>query len=165
MTVLAAHEGLVPFTSNVVPLATGEFDFPLGCAPLLARPVPAGFPSPADDYVEGRINLNAYLIQHEEATFFMRVEGDSMRDFGILDGDLLVVDRSLTAVHENVVIAVVDGEFTVKQLLLGPRGYVLHAANAAFADVAIRADQELEVWGVVRWAIHKVWPCPLAPLR
>lgn len=124
--------------------------------PLLARAVPAGFPSPADDYVSGRISLDAYLIQHQEATFFLHVSGDSMRGLGIFDGDLLVVDRALQAVHESVVIAVVDSEFMVKQLLHTPHGYVLRSANPAYRDIVVGAEQELTIWGVVRWAIHRV---------
>lgn len=126
--------------------------------PLFAHAVPAGFPSPADDYTEGRISLDEHLIQHKEATFFLRVEGDSMRDLGVLDGDLLVVDRSLNPEHGNVVVAVVDGEFTVKQLQRVSGGWLLHAANPHYRDIAIEEGQELSVWGVVRWAIHKVWP-------
>ncbi|MEQ1917313.1 MAG: translesion error-prone DNA polymerase V autoproteolytic subunit, partial [Gallionella sp.] len=80
---------------------------------LLRGAVPAGFPSPADDYIEGRLSLDDHLVRHKESTFFMRVAGDSMRGLGIFDGDLLVVDRAMPATHGSVVIAVVDGEFTV----------------------------------------------------
>lgn len=124
--------------------------------PVLARAVPAGFLTPADDCVAGRISLDAYLVQHQEATFFLRVAGDSMRDLGIFDGDLLVVDRAQPAVHASVVIAVVDAAFTVKQLLHTPQGYVLRAANPAYADIVVGAEQELTIWGVVRWAIHQI---------
>ena len=105
--------------------------------PLFGHAIPAGFPSPADDYTEERISLDEHLIQHKEATFFLKVDGDSMRDLGILNGDLLVVDRSLNPEHGNVVIAVVDGEFTVKQLQRVHGGYTLHAANPAYEDIAI----------------------------
>ena len=86
----------------------------------------------------------------------MRVAGDSMRGLGISDGDLLVVDRSLPATHECVVIAVVDGEFTVKQLLHTPQGLVLHAAHPDYPDMPIKPEQDFSVWGVVKWSIHKV---------
>lgn len=132
---------------------------------LLARPVPAGFPSPADDYVEARISLDEHLVRHREATFFLRVEGDSMRGLGIFDGDLLVVDRALVPVDGSVVIAVVDGAFTVKQLYRTSGGIVLKAANQAYADITISPDSELVVWGVVRWAIHRVWPWNDDPSR
>lgn len=145
------------------PWCTREF---AGTGGLLARPVPAGFPSPADDYVEARISLDEYLVRHREATFFLRVEGDSMRGLGIFDGDLLVVDRALVPVEGSVVIAVVDGAFTVKQLYrTSGGGAVLKAANPAYADIAISADSELVVWGVVRWAIHRVWPWNDEPSR
>src|SRR3990170_1047335 len=123
---------------------------------LLRSAVPAGFPSPADDYVEQRINLDEHLIQHRESTFFMRVAGDSMRGLGIFDGDLLVVDRALPAAHGCVVIAVLDGEFTVKQLLHTADGQILRAAHPGYADTLIKPEQDFSIWGVVSWNIHKV---------
>ena len=123
---------------------------------LLRVAVPAGFPSPADDYVERRISLDEHLIQHPESTFFMRVAGDSMRGLGIFDGDLLVVDRAVPAAHGCVVIAVLDGEFTVKQLLHTAQGQVLRAAHPGYADTLIRPEQDFSIWGVVRWNVHKV---------
>lgn len=123
---------------------------------LLRRAVPAGFPSPADDYVERSISLDEHLIQHRESTFFMRVAGDSMRGLGIFDGDLLVVDRALPATHGCVVIAVVDGEFTVKQLLHTSKGQVLRAAHPDYADMHIKPEQDFAIWGVVSWNVHKV---------
>lgn len=122
---------------------------------LLRHAIPAGFPSPADDYVEQRISLDAHLVQHRESTFFMRVAGDSMRGSGIFDGDLLVVDRAVTATHGCVVIAVVDGEFTVKHLLHTSDGQVLRAAHPDYADMRIKPEQDFSIWGVVSWNIHK----------
>ena len=141
---------------GLTPVANLDALLPRDKYPLLARPVPAGFPPPADDYVEGRISLDDYLVQHKEATFFLKVAGDSMRGLGIFDGDLLVVDRAQQAMHQSVVIAVLEHEFTVKQLLHTPTGYVLRAANPAYADIVIQPEQELTIWGVVRWAIHRV---------
>jgi DNA polymerase V len=123
---------------------------------LLRKAVPAGFPSPADDYVERRLSLDEHLIQHKESTFFMRVAGHSMRDLGIFDGDLLVVDRAAAATHGCVVVAVVDGEFTVKQLLYTAQGKVLRAAHPDYPDVVVSAEQEFSIWGVVQWNVHKV---------
>lgn len=123
---------------------------------LLRRAVPAGFPSPADDYVERRLSLDEHLIEHRESTFFMRVAGASMCGMGIYDGDLLVVDRALPATPGSVVIAVVDGEFTVKQLLHTPDGLILRAAHPDYPDLRIRAEQDFSIWGVVRWNIHKL---------
>ncbi len=122
---------------------------------LLRRAIPAGFPSPAEDYVEQRISLDEHLIKRRESTFFMRVAGDSMRGLGIFDGDLLVVDRALSATPGCVVIAVVDGEFTVKQLLYTPNGPVLRAAHPDYPDTHILPEQDFTIWGVVSWNVHK----------
>jgi DNA polymerase V len=123
---------------------------------LLRRAVPAGFPSPADDYVERRLSLDEHLIQHKESTFFMRVAGHSMRDLGIYNGDLLIVDRSIPAAHGSVVVAVIDGEFTVKQLRHTPEGHVLRAAHPDYPEVMIKPEQDFSIWGVVQWNVHKV---------
>lgn len=123
---------------------------------LLRTAVPAGFPSPADDYVERRLSLDEHLIEHRESTFFMRVAGHSMRDLGIFDGDLLVVDRSVPAAHGCVVVAVIEGEFTVKQLLYTPQGKVLRAAHPDYPEVIVTADQDFSIWGVVQWNVHRV---------
>lgn len=129
---------------------------PLPGYPLLARPVPAGFPSPATDYYEERLSLDEHLVEHQEATFFVRVQGHSMTGFGIHDGDLLVVDRSLEPQDRSVVVAVVDGGFTVKQMCRIPDGILLRSGTPGHKDILVSGDQELSVWGVVRWAIHKV---------
>jgi DNA polymerase V len=123
---------------------------------LLRRAVPAGFPSQADDYVERRLSLDEHLIQHKESTFFMRVAGHSMRDLGIFDGDLLVVDRSVPATHGCVVVAVIDGEFTVKQLLYTPQGKVLRAAHPDYPEIAVSAEHDFSIWGVVQWNVHRL---------
>jgi DNA polymerase V len=123
---------------------------------LLRKAVPAGLPSPADDCVERSLSLDEHLIQHRESTFFMRVAGHSMRDLGIFDGDLLVVDRSVPAAHGCVVVAVIDGEFTVKQLLYTPHGKVLRAAHPDYPEIAITPGQDFSIWGVVQWNVHKV---------
>ena len=85
--------------------------------PLFGSQVPAGFPSPADDHLESELDLNEYLIDHPSETFFVRAKGDSMQQAGIFDKDLLIVDRSLTAKHNDIVIAAVGGELTVKRLM------------------------------------------------
>lgn len=121
---------------------------------LLRRAIPAGLPvSSGDD--AGRLDLDEHLIRHRDSTFFMRVAGDSMRGLGIFDGDLLVVDRAQPATHGCVVIALVDGEFTVKQLLHTPGGQVLRAAHPGCGDIHIRAGQEFAIWGVVSWNVHR----------
>ena len=126
--------------------------------PVFTSTITAGFPSPAEDYIEMGIDLNEHLVQHKEATFFLRVKGDSMTGLGILNEDLLVVDRSLPVKDGNIVIAAIDGEFTVKQLVRNRDGYCLKAANPEYQDIIIGPEDDLEVFGVVRWAIHKLWP-------
>jgi DNA polymerase V len=148
-------------TSGGPVFPTGSLFSPLPCIPLpgfpiLAAPVPAGFPSPAADFVEDRLSLDQHLIEHREATFFVRVTGQSMTGFGIHDGDLLVVDRAIDAADRSVVIAVVDGAFTVKQLCRIPNGVLLRSSGKGHGDILVGPDQELTVWGVVRWAIHRV---------
>lgn len=134
---------------------------PIPNAPRQARPlflsrVPAGFPSPAEDYVEGSLDLNEHLIQHKEATFFVRVQGESMIGAGIQHGDLLVVDRALEAVDGNIVIAVVDGELTLKRLSRRNGQVRLLPENSRFRPIEFDDDQALEIWGVVTNVIHRV---------
>ncbi len=128
--------------------------------PLLSAPVPAGFPSPATDYAEDSLSLDEHLIEHQEATFFVRVTGHSMTGFGIHDGDLLVVDRAITPTDRSVVIAVVDGQFAVKQVCRLPHGVLLKSSGGGHGDILLGPDQTLTVWGVVRWSLHRVAPCP-----
>lgn len=120
----------------------------------LAR-VPAGFPSPADDYLEGKLDLNQHLIKHPAATYFVRVTGDSMIGAGIHSGDLLVVDRSLEPTDNSVVIAIVDGELTVKRLCTRQGKLLLLPDNDKYPPVEVREDS-LQIWGVVTHVIHKV---------
>jgi DNA polymerase V len=129
---------------------------PAFCAPLFAHSVRAGFPSPADDYVAEALDLNEHLISHKEATFFLRAKGHSMTGAGIHDGDLLIVDRSLTASHRCVVIAVVDGEFTVKRLFKRGGKIRLTAENPDFAPIEFNEGQELQIWGVVTSVVHRL---------
>lgn len=142
-------------TSPLLSMTRPNREFFYSQRALLHRPVPAGFPSPADDYVEQRISLDEHLIGRRESTFFMRVAGHSMNGLGIFDGDLLVVDRALPATSGRVVIAVVDGEFTVKQLLNTPNGPILRAAHPDYPDMRILPEQDFSIWGVVSWNIHK----------
>ncbi|CBG87999.1 DNA polymerase V subunit UmuD [Citrobacter rodentium] len=116
--------------------------------PLFADIVQCGFPSPAQDYVEQRINLNELLIQHPSATFFVRAAGDSMIDGGIGDGDLLVVDSALRPTHGDIVIASVEGEFTVKQLQLRPV-VQLNPMNSAWSPIKVSSEASLDIFGVV----------------
>jgi len=153
---IALHAGRRTAPSVLLSLTHPNKDMFQRQRALLRKAVSAGFPSPADDYVERRLSLDDHLIQHRESTFFMRVAGDSMRGMGIFDGDLLVVDRALPATHGCVVIAVLDGEFTVKQLLLTAQGQVLRAAHPDYPDMPVKPEQDFSIWGVVQWNVHKV---------
>ena len=127
------------------------------CArPLYAARVSAGFPSPADDYVEGQLDLNKHLIRHPAATYFVRVTGDSMIEAGIHSGDLLVVDRSVEPKDKNVVIANVNGELTVKRVRIRRGKVTLVAENETFPSKKIDKEMEFEIWGVVLHVIHSV---------
>ncbi len=123
--------------------------------PLYVSRVPCGFPSPAQDYVEQRIDLNNLLVQHPSATYFIKVSGDSMIEGGINDGDMLVVDSSLKAGHGDVVVASLAGEFTVKQLMLRPFLH-LKPMNSAHSIIPIDDAEQFEVFGVVRHAIKNI---------
>ena len=127
--------------------------------PLFSHAVRAVFPSPADDYVSESLDLNEHLIQHKEATYFLRAKGHSMTGAGIQDGDLLVVDRALTPSHRCVVIAVVDGEFTVKRLSKRGGKIRLLAENPDFAPIEFQEGQELLIWGVVTSVVHRLQTC------
>jgi DNA polymerase V len=125
--------------------------------PLFMATVPAGFPSPAADYEEGKLDLNKHLIRNPAATFFVRVTGDSMLKAGIHSGDLLVVDRSIEPRDKNVVIAVVNGELTVKRIRIRKnRRLTLEAENDAYQSQEINEQIEFEVWGVVTNVIHEL---------
>lgn len=122
--------------------------------PLYQNPVAAGFPSPAEDYAEKKLDLNEYLISNAPATFFVKVQGNSMVNAGILDGDILIVDKSKSAKHNAIVIAVIDNDFTVKRLIKKENRFYLQAENEAFPPIAIEEQSNAYVWGVVTFAIH-----------
>ena len=118
--------------------------------------VAAGFPSPAQDYFDGRIDLNAHLIKDITSTFVVRVTGDSMEGAGISDGDELIVNRALEPRDGSVVIAVLDGELTVKRLRITGNGVVLQADNPRYPDIRVPALSELTIWGVATRCLHHV---------
>lgn len=122
--------------------------------PLFMVPVAAGFPSPAEDYMEGKLDLNKHLIKHPAATFFVRVAGDSMIDAGIHPGDILIVDRSLEPADKKVVIAVVEGELTVKRIRMTGGKVFLVPENERYEPIAIENEMNFEIWGVVTSVIH-----------
>lgn len=147
------------YTVNMNSICTSCTPQPLAAGPLML-PMPethvqAGFPSPAEDFAVNRLDLTEILVRHPQATFVLRVAGASMRDMGIDDGDLLVVDRAVKAVHGHNVVAVVDGEFTVKQLHQRAGKMKLKAANPTFPDIVPKDGQTIEIWGVVTSSIKR----------
>ena len=122
--------------------------------PLFMVPVAAGFPSPAEDYLEGKLDLNKYLIKHPAATFFVRVTGDSMLAAGIHPGDILIVDRSIEPADKKVVIAVIEGELTVKRIRKLKGKVVLMPENENYKPLSIDDGMNFEIWGVVTSVIH-----------
>ncbi len=124
--------------------------------PIFLESVSAGFPSPADDYLEGRLDLNEYLVRNPSATFFLRVTGDSMIDAGIHSGDVLIVDRSLTPRSGSIVIAAIDGELVVKRLKISKNKIYLIPENRKYEPIEIKSEMNFEVWGVVTSVIHSL---------
>jgi DNA polymerase V len=123
--------------------------------PLVSASVEAGFPSPADDHMERGIDLNEELIRNPAATFLIRVQGESMRDAGIHSGDTLIVDKSVTPYDRQIVVAMIDGEFTVKRFRKRNGKIYLEAENQAFDPIEVGENQELTIWGSVTYIIHQ----------
>lgn len=123
--------------------------------PLYSNKVSAGFPSPADSYIECKLDLNTYLIKHPAATFFLRVSGDSMQNAGIQSGDMLIVDKSLEPSDGKIVIAAIDGELTVKRLVKKAGRVQLMPENEAYPIIEVKDNQDLVIWGVVTHVIHQ----------
>lgn len=133
----------------------GEFSHELELQ--LAYSIKAGFPSPAEDYQHETLDFNRDLIKHPEATFYGRVDGNSMIEAGINDGDIAIIDRSVEAVDGDIIVAFINNEFTIKFLDLSHRdeGYIeLRPANKDFTPIRIDDSDNFEVWGVVVWTIH-----------
>ena len=122
--------------------------------PLLNDSVSAGFPSPADDYTEENIDLNEHLISNPFSTFFLRVKGESMINAGIKDKDLIIVDKSLIAKPGNIIIAMIDGEFTIKRLSIKNDELYLKAENNNYPDFRFKNHIDVQIWGVVIYSIH-----------
>ena len=132
--------------------AKADYSVPL---PIYLANVQAGFPSPAEDYLDKTLDLNELLIAHPAATFFVRVAGDSMQNAGIFSGDILVVDRSLEAADNKIVIAIVGGEFTVKRLKIREGRISLVPENPSYPVLEMKEGSDFQVWGVVTYVIHK----------
>ena len=144
-----AAQGVAVFNQHPCPMLVKR--------PIFATKVAAGFASPADDYVEKALDLNELLIQKPAATFFVRAQGTSMLGAGIHSNDILVVDKSIEPGDGKVVIAAINGEFTVKRLVKNPDGsWKLRAENPEFADILLNDGLEFVVWGVVTSVIHSL---------
>jgi DNA polymerase V len=123
---------------------------------LYSNTISAGFPSPAEDYLDKKLDLNEYLIRNPSATFLVKVNGNSMINAGINDGDILIVDRSLEPADGKVVIGVINGEFTVKRIRKRGKRLFLEPENESFKSIEITEDTDFKTWGVVVYAIHKL---------
>jgi DNA polymerase V len=124
--------------------------------PLVGAKLKAGFPSPADDYVEERLDLNKHLIKNPESTFFARVSGESMVGAGIYDGDILVIDRSVQPHKNSVLVCAIDGEFTIKRIkIIDNNTIYLMPDNPDFEPIKVSRDNDLVIWGTVIYSIHK----------
>jgi DNA polymerase V len=137
------------------PIFSGKRGAPLPL-PVFESRVQAGFPSPGDDSSEGTLDLNEYLIPHKAATFFVRVTGESMTGVGIFPGDMLIVDRSLDPTDGKIIIAVLNGEMTVKRLKSNKNSLFLCAENDRYADIKVTQEDDFSTWGVVTNVIHSL---------
>lgn len=123
---------------------------------IFTEHIPAGFPSPAEDFLEKRLDLNDYLINNRSATFLVRVTGNSMEKAGISDGDILVVDRSAEPTDGKVVLCVLNGEFTVKRISKNKDKLFLVPANDQYPPIEVKPEMDFRIWGVVTYSIHKI---------
>ena len=133
-----------------------EYSVDLKLLPFFSSCISAGFPSPADDYIDSQLDLNSYLIKHPSATFFVRVKGESMINAGIYNNDILIVDRSLESANGKIVIASIDGQLTVKRLLRNKDKIILNSENDLFEPIEFIEGEEVIFWGVVTSVIHFV---------
>ncbi|MCF8369871.1 MAG: translesion error-prone DNA polymerase V autoproteolytic subunit [Bacteroidales bacterium] len=124
--------------------------------PLFSTQVPAGFPSPAEDFMEKRLDLNDYLVKNKASTFLVKVHGHSMKGAGIFDGDVVVVDRALEASTGKIILGVLNGEFTIKRLLKKKNKLFLAPENEDFTPVEITPETDFRVWGIVTFVLHKL---------
>lgn len=123
---------------------------------MFFSPVKAGFPSPATDFIDKKLDINTLLVKHPESTFFVKVSGDSMNGIGIVENDILVVDKSLSAISGDIVIAIVEGEFTVKTFIIQNNKYYLKPENPIYKVIEMGKDKNFEIWGVVTSVIHQI---------
>ena len=125
--------------------------------PYVGKQISAGFPSPAEDYLENILDLNDLLVKHPNATFYARVTGDSMKDAGVDNGDLLVIDKSLEYRHNALAVCFIDNEFTLKRIRKVRQQLYLVPANPVYEPIAVAEDAEFVVWGIVTYVIKKAY--------
>lgn len=142
-------------TSNTLEIYSALTDTKLEI-PMVSGGISAGFPSPALDFVDLSIDLNKHLIKHPSATFYGRVKGHSMKDEGINDGDLLVIDKSLDPVNGKVAVCYIDGEFTIKKIKLEENACWLVPANEKYKPIKVTPDNEFIIWGIVTHVIKSL---------
>ncbi|AOS83618.1 peptidase S24 [Chlorobaculum limnaeum] len=123
--------------------------------PMASTLLSAGFPSPAEDHIELKLDLNRALVKHPSATFYGRVKGSSMIEAGIAEGDIIVIDKSLEPKDGDIAVCFLDGEFTVKRISSGAEGLCLLPANSEFKPIRIAEESEFQIWGIVTYVIHK----------
>lgn len=132
---------------------------PVARLPLLLKfsliPARAGFPSPADDYLEGKLDINRLLIRHPNSTYIFRVEGDSMVSERICNDDLLIIDTSITPKSGEIILAVLDGGFVVKRMIQRDNHILLMAMDGDFDPILVKPERDFEIWGKVTFAIHR----------
>ena len=131
-------------------------ELPALLIPLARESISAGFPSPAEDYIDSNIDLNTYLIRNPISSFFLRVSGNSMNNTGIYNNDLLIVDRSINPKSGDIVVAILDGEFTLKKLIKENKNYYLKAAKEDYPIIDLYEYNEVIIWGVAIHSIHKL---------
>ena len=136
--------------------STSKVEFPALLIPLARESISAGFPSPAEDYIELDIDLNTHLIKNPTSSFFLRVSGNSMNNTGIFNNDLLIVDRSINPKSGDVVVAILDGEFTLKRLIKENKNYYLKADKEDYPVIDLYEYTDVIIWGVANYSIHKL---------
>lgn len=124
--------------------------------PVVSENISAGFPSPAMDFIDLTIDLNKHVIKNRDATFFGRVKGKSMKDIGISDGDLLVIDKSITPTNDHIAVCYLDGEFTIKRIVIENSKCWLVPANKAYQPLEIQEHNDFLVWGIVTYVIKSM---------
>ncbi len=137
-----------------IPLAN-NIETKIYILPFSEATVKAGFPSPAEDFIENRINIFDKIVRHQASTFLVRAKGDSMQGSSILDGDILVVDKSLSPTNNAIIIAYIDGEFTVKKFFKKENSITLYPTNSNYKPIHITPEDDFLVWGIVTYVIHE----------